>query len=348
MKTFIKTCCLYLAALAAVSCSDDDDKLIVSSETPSVINTPVNGQAFVLTQAQEETNIAITINWDHATYQTPVGVDYTIEMALSETDFLEPTILATTTNNTFSLNVKDFNAILASLGVVPFLESGVDIRIKSTLGDPSQLPQYSNIVSILVTSFTSELPKIAVPGNHQGWNPPEAPLLASSGFGETDYEGYVWLDGGHKFLAPDSAGAFEWGNIDWGDDGSFSGLLLEEGEVDCNASAGYYFIRVDTETLTYSEAQHNWGLIGSATGSWDFDQDMTYNGDGTWSITLDLTAEEIKFRSNDSWDWNYGDTGADGNLNNGGDNIAVPASGNYTVILDLSSPREYTYSLIQN
>ena len=191
--------------------------------------------------------------------------------------------------------------------------------------------------------------RIAVPGNHQGWSPSTAPQLEASTPTATDYEGYVWLDGGYKFVGPDANGNFDWGNTDWGDDGSFTGLLLESGEVDCTATAGYYFVQADTNALNYSATQHNWGLIGSATGSWDTDQDMTYDaGSGTWSITLDLTADFIKFRSNDGWDWNYGDNGADGSLENGGADIAVPVAGNYTVTLDLSVPRAYTYTLTLN
>ena len=58
--------------------------------------------------------------------------------------------------------------------------------------------------------------------------------------------------------------------------------------------------------------------------------------------------KKLRFRANDAWDWNYGDTGADVLLDLGGDNIAVPTGGNYTVVLDLSNPREYTYSLTLN
>lgn len=191
--------------------------------------------------------------------------------------------------------------------------------------------------------------RIVVPGNHQGWTPATAPQLEASSPTTTDYEGYVWLDGGHKFVGPDANGNFDWGNTDWGDDGSFSGLLLEDGETDCTASAGYYYIQVDTDALTYSETETNWGLIGSATGSWDNDQNMTYDASSsTWSITLDLTAEEIKFRANDNWDLNYGDDGVDGSLEAGGANIAVTTAGNYTVTLDLSVPRAYTYTLTLN
>ena len=52
---------------------------------------------------------------------------------------------------------------------------------------------------------------------------------------------------------------------------------------------------------------------------------------------------EIKFRVNDAWNSDFGDTGADGTLDAGGDNIAVTA-GNYRVKLDLAMG---TYELNQ-
>jgi hypothetical protein len=55
--------------------------------------------------------------------------------------------------------------------------------------------------------------------------------------------------------------------------------------------------------------------------------------------------QEVKFRANDAWTLNYGDTGADGSLEPDGGNIAVPTTGTYIVTLDLSNPRAYTYSL---
>ncbi len=201
--------------------------------------------------------------------------------------------------------------------------------------------------------------RIAVPGNHQGWDPPTAPQLEASSASTTDYEGYVWLDGGHKFVGPDSNGDFNWGNIDWGDDGSFTGILSVGSPTNLEAApAGHYFIQVDTGALTYSEIKYNWSVTGDATplgwpagpdGTSGQDQDMTYDAvTGTWTITLDLAAGQLKFRANDAWAWNYGDTGADGSLENNGDNLVITAAGNYTVVLDLSTPRAYTYSVTLN
>lgn len=352
MKHIYNILFLCFFSLLIVSCSEENEPELIQVDAISIgaINTPMDGDSFVLNPMEEVTNTAITISWDDAQYSYQTSINYTVEFALSGTDFAETVVVGTTNNNVLGMNIAELNSAAIGVGLAPFVEGSIDIRVKSDIGTQDGLPQYSEPLAIYVTPFTTDLPKIAVPGNHQGWTPSTAELLASSGFDETDYEGYVWLDGGHKFLGPDSTGNFDWGNIDWGDDGSFTGLLVEEDEVDCTATAGYYFIQVDTEALTYSETQYDWGLIGSATpDGWDSDQDMTYNATNkTWEITLALTADEIKFRANDDWAWNYGDTGANGELELSGDNIAVPQAGNYTVILDLSNPREYTYSLILN
>ena len=343
--------CLIAFTLFLVSCSDDDN-LMVSEGSFGNILTPTTGQSFVLNPLEEQTNNAITVSWEDATYSVPTQANYSVEIASSGTNFENPILIGNTNSNAISVNITNFNGYAVQAGLLPFIEGSLDLRVKSAIGDEDLLPQYSEVITITVTPFTTDLPKLAVPGNHQGWDPPNAPLLASSAFGETDYEGYVWLDGEYKFLAPDITGAFDWGNTDWGDDGSFTGVLVETDESNCTATEGYYLVMADTDALTYSATMYNWGLIGSATpNNWDSDQDMEYDSDTkTWRITLDLTAEEIKFRANDNWDWAYGDNGADGSLEStgGSENIVVPVAGNYTVILDLSNPREYTYSLTLN
>ena len=86
----------------------------------------------------------------------------------------------------------------------PFSPVQMEVRVQSTLGTTS--PLLSNVITIVVTPYTTEAPKIAVPGNHQGWSPGNAPLLAASGYGKTDFEGYVSLDGGYKFVGPNAGG----------------------------------------------------------------------------------------------------------------------------------------------
>lgn len=353
MKKLNKIAVGILAAVAFVgfnACSDDNDFVVASPQGGPELRTPTSGTALIL-NADNAEDVATTLVWDDADYDVQTSITYNVEIALGGTDFAVPVLGGSTNERFLSWTHTQLNDAAIGLGLSPFVAGDIDIRIISSIGTQDEQQQMSETLTINVTPYTTSLPMIAVPGNHQGWDPGTAPRLAASDFGAFDYEGYVWLETEYKFVAPDDGGNFAWGNTDWGDDGSFSGILTADGEVNVPATPGYYLLQVDTDNLTYSATQYsNWGLIGSGTPTgWDSDNDMTYDpATQTFSITINLTADEIKFRANDAWDWNYGDTGADGRLNPGGDNIPVPAAGNYTVVLDLSNPREYTYTLTQN
>ena len=352
MKNLKKISAGLLAVVAFVgfnACSEDDNLIIASAQGGPELVTPASGTALVLTAANEQ-SVATTLVWNDADYGTSTAISYEVQIALAGTDFETPVTAGTTNERFLTWTVSQLNDAAVGVGLSPFVPGDLDVRVLSSIGTEDAQQQISNPITLNVTTYTTSLPKLAVPGNHQGWDPPTAPRIASSEFGASDYEGYIWLETEYKFVAPDDAGEFNWGNVDYGDDGSFSGVLTEDGESNVPATPGYYLVKVDTENLTYSATQYSWGLIGSGTPSgWDSDTDMTYDAASkTWTLTVDLTAEEIKFRANDGWDWNYGDTGADGSLENGGDNIPVPAAGNYTVVLDLSNPRAYTYTLTLN
>ena len=64
-----------------------------------------------------------------------------------------------------------------------------------------------------------------------------------------------------------------------------------------------------------------------------------------WEVTLDLPVGGFKFRADNDWALNYGDTGADGTLDAGGDNLQIATAGNYTVKFD---PVALTYTITQN
>ncbi len=94
----------------------------------------------------------------------------------------------------------------------------------------------------------------------------------------------------------------------------------------------------------------NWGLVGSAVNNWGGinrgfattnDIEMLTDGSGTYSTYATLLDGEFKFRQDGDWGVNYGDTGADGGIDAGGDNITISA-GTYHITLDLSNN---TYSV---
>lgn len=123
---------------------------------------------------------------------------------------------------------------------------------------------------------------------------------------------------------------------DYGVDSGWGGLRttknlverFDSGEVDVNglnASLG--------GTLS------DWGLVGDATpngwGSTD-DIEMYETSANQYAIYAELGDGFIKFRFNEDWGNNYGDTGADGTLDAGGDNIAVTA-GVYYITMNLNN-----------
>lgn len=345
MKNKLKIVLAAIVFAGLWSCSDEENFQLLQSQGDFAIVTPETGTAVVLTP-ELQTNPALTLTWDSADFTTPTQVTYTVEMALTGTDFANITTAATTSGNNVTWSVADLNGAAVAAGLLPFTEGSVDVRVKASAGGQDQ---YSNVVNFLITTYSTDLPKLAVPGNHQGWNPPSAPRLAASGFGETDYEGYLWLDGEFKFVGPTPAGVFDWGaGPDYGDDGSFSGVLVEQNESNCTATVGYYRVKANTTTLTYTTEPATWGIIGAATpGGWDGSTPLTYNATNkTWEADIVMTAGEFKFRANDAWSINLGgDQDADDSMNYDGPNLSVAAAGTYHVVLDLSNPRKYTYSV---
>lgn len=349
MKNILKSLVIGSLFFGAISCEDEQDLKFLTPEASFEILSPTSGDAIVLSP-DTPTNPGLSISWTSADFGTPTQVNYEIQIDKSGDEFDTPVIL-NTTNNTFAvINSQDLNGAVVSAGLTPFSEGAIEIRIRATVGTGSS-ESFSNVITYLVTPYSTDLPKLAVPGNHQGWDPPTAPRIAASAFGEVDYEGYAWLDGEFKFVAPDNAGNFNWGNIDWGDDGSFSGVLAQGSPTNCGPNAaGYYFITANTDNLTYSTTAVNWGIIGAATPTgWTSDTDFTYNPTTKQLeiASIALTPGNFKFRGNNTWgQFDLGQLDEDGYLQFGGDLTFDGPAGNYKVILDLSNPRMYTYELI--
>jgi hypothetical protein len=360
MKKILKLSTLALLLIAGVSCENDDQKMASPSGGPELL-TPLDGSSYVLDPAAG-TNEVTTLVWNHADYSVQTEVNYDVEVTLAGTDFATTVAGGSTTNRFVVWSHEALNTVALEAGLTPYTAGDLEVRIKSSLGSNAEMVAYSNVITITITPYTTDLPKIAVPGNHQGWSPPTAPLMASSGFGQTNFEGYISLDGEFKFLRPKADGTFDWDgdSADWGDDGTFSGVLLNTGETNCTATAGYYWVKANTATLTYSITPiTTWGIIGSATpGGWDSSTPMTYNPTTKkWSIVVTLVDGEYKFRSNNIWNagsvqYNLGGFQADKvgddyageSMSYGGANLVVTA-GTYLVELDLSNPRAYTYTL---
>lgn len=91
------------------------------------------------------------------------------------------------------------------------------------------------------------------------------------------------------------------------------------------------------------------GLIGPSVpgNTWAADTTMNTTDNENFSLTLDLLADQIKFRQDDAWTIAWGDGGfpsGTGDVAGGSPNINVPVAGNYTVTFVLSTA-EYNFQL---
>lgn len=354
MKNIFKIASLALVLFTAASCENDDQMIVSATGGPELL-TPATGATYVLLPENAATE-ATTLVWNHASFDLQTAANYDVEVALAGTNF--ETIIpggSTVDSQRFLVwTVEQLNTIAINAGIAPYSEGELDVRIKSSLGSNDDLPEHSNTITISVTPYTTETPKLYVVGNFlsasgygDDWTPASAAPLASSGFGETDFEGYVYMNVAtpeFKFLPTNTS--FDG---DYGDDGSFSGALLQEGEVNGQTTGpAYYRIMADTDALTYNLTSTNWGIIGAATpGGWDNSTNLTYNATTKkHEAIVVMTAAAFKFRANNAWDINIGmDNNDDGFIDYNGPDFMLATAGTYKVELDLSNPREYNYTL---
>ena len=173
---------------------------------------------------------------------------------------------------------------------------------------------------------------IYVPGNHQGWSPEKAPALQSPNF-DGVYVGYTYLNGNFKFTKERNWNA----EYNFNDFAVKDDIFFNNDGSNINISEeGFYQIKADVASSNLSAVKTTWGIIGPAqAGGWDTDTDMTWNAaDESWTATVELAADEFKFRANDAWAINVG--GSLDNLTQDGGNIKVTEAGTYEVKLFLT------------
>ncbi|WP_316635192.1 SusE domain-containing protein [uncultured Flavobacterium sp.] len=346
-----------LLALVAISCNVEDvqDRPVIVGVDSPVLTAPSSGTAYVLSPDKADVQ-AERFTWKSANYGGDVEVTYTVEIDSKGNSFKTPQELGTVkSQNQVSVSVGKLNSAVLALKATPFVASDFEVRIRSNV---STNIMFSNVAGIVVTPYTTETPKLWIPGGYQNasgygsdWTPSSAPTLLAEGYGKTAFDGYVYFATAGEFLLTPAA------NFDNKyTKGATAGTLIYNGSDNLQiATPGYYRIKADTDPakLTYSATKMTWGIIGNATpGGWDTDTPMTYNPTTKkWTVIAVLTAQSapdngLKFRANGNWDLNYGDTGADGKLEEGGTNIGTTA-GTYLITLDLSNPRNYTYSMVK-
>ncbi len=248
----------------------------------------------------------------------------------------EPTIVNDTTNCGHGTGVYS--------GLMANLSPGTEYYVR-TWATNSEGIAYSEET----LTFETSPGKLYVPGDYQGWDPSEAPMIYDFN-GDAVYAGYIsFPEGGTLEFKFTSAPSWDYTVYGYGGEGM---LDTDPGANNLSVpQSGGYRLEVDIENLTWSYYPENWGVIGEWLG-WAEDIDME------WDIEtqeLSVTAENIpaaenqrfKFRANDAWETNLGSIyPPDGEtLVQDGSDIPIPEGGTITFILRFTTPMP-TYELI--
>lgn len=153
MKNIYKILIAFVGVLA-VSCNADDveSRPLVEAATAPVLLSPKSDFNLVL-EVTNAASLATTFVWDDAQYDgSATVVNYNIEMAKAGTNFESVSAAGTTTDKFKNFTVGELNAAALNIGLAPFVEGQIDVRIKSTVGNAST-PQISNTYTIKVTPY---------------------------------------------------------------------------------------------------------------------------------------------------------------------------------------------------
>jgi hypothetical protein len=317
-----------LAVLAIAFASCEEEGRVVLNSTAAIEPT-ASDDDIVLVKEMAGTDV-LTISWPEPDYGFSASATYTIYLDKTG-DFTEAAVVGTGSNTTKTFKAEELNGILANLDFEAEQEGVVNVRVESRLSNDQKI--LSEPFTLTVTPYLAFLdlstPWGIVGSGYNNWGQfPDAPFYTTST--PNVLVAYVkLLSGAIKFRQNND---WEVNVGDTGDDGT-----TEAGGADIAVVAGTYKITFNPVANTYTKVLYTWGIVGSAYNNWGADgPDFPFDYDDSsdkWRAIVKLQAGAMKIRKNNDWGLNYGDTGADGTLEEGGADIAVPA-GKYQITFD--------------
>ncbi|WP_289064169.1 SusE domain-containing protein [uncultured Zobellia sp.] len=319
-------------ALLVTGCSDDDENIRVSDAASTQL-TLSSTDALNLTRDMTGETV-LGLNWSAPdfgfsgavpTYNVVLGVD-------SDTEAMPARI---NVGNVLSKNffAEELNEAISDAGALAGLENEVKIWVEALLGKEVVASSAERALTITgyATSFDLSSPwGLIGSATPNGWDGPDVPVYATAIANE--FVAYVTLTDGELKIRRDN----DW-TVNYGDTGADGTLDLDGDNI--QVLAGTYKVMFSLNDFSYAIEPFTWGLVGDATPTgWDGpDTQLTYDSStDQWRAVVTLTDGEMKFRQNNDWAVNFGDSGADGTLDENGDNILVEA-GNYLVSADFTN-----------
>ncbi|WP_373553341.1 SusE domain-containing protein [Haliscomenobacter sp.] len=334
----------FLAGLALSSCSKEDIDSVFTDGVAPTLSSSVNRVNLV--PADSSKNV-ITFNWSDPNYQidgekSSHNVTYTLEIDSLGKNFAKPQRLTVTNAVNSLVNGKDFNRILANLGIADSARNySLAIRLKAALYLPST-ELVSNTLNLTVSPYSTEpIALYPVPDNlfivgdatQGGWNNPvPVPTQKFTRLDKFTFGGIFQLTGGNKYLFLPTNG--DWGHkyavANAGAAGMREGgdFIVDSGQdIPAPLTSGFYKITVDfvkgkytvTPVANSELPPASLYIVGDATGGgWNNPvpvptQEFTQVSNGTFELSVPLNAGKkyLFLPQNGSWDHKFAIANAD-------------------------------------
>ncbi len=325
MKNILKNGLLSLVALVFfTACEKEELRAVLNSSAVPVIT--LNSASLELTKENAD-QTALTVSWAKPDFGFSAGAQYRILVDQAGSNFANAQTFSTGSELSRSWTHQQLNSLLQAMGADVTQPFNLDIAVESILSDKSMQRSAINQVSALGYLDKLDLSSswgVVGSGAENGWDGPDMPFYKTADAGI--FVAFVTLKDGEIKIRENN----DWA-VNYGDDGADGSL--DAGGANIVVSAGTYAITFDSNNLTYTIKALSWGIVGSAApNGWDGpDHNFFYDPTSDqWRALVTLAEGEMKVRMNNDWAVNYGDTGADGSLEAGGDNIAVSA-GTYLI-----------------
>ena len=350
MKNFKILLLLVLAITGFNSCQEDDDLEFVAQTPGEFMFSNSFLEEYILTP-EASGNIAERFTWDNANFAVPTNTTYELQRSFTG-DFSDMIIVESTTANEIAVTIGQMLGFADEAGLnndptTPELNTGtVTFRLRAFIGDTGNGTETLSMAQTLTvvlppanTGGGSNIEPVSwgiVGSGYNNWGAYEDQTFYSTSEANVFVTYATLLDGEIKFRENDM-----WDN-DFGDTGADG--TLDAGGDNIAVTAGTYKITMNLNDNTYTIEPFSWGVVGSGYNDWGATPDGKFYYDyttDTFKVGIRLVDGEIKFRQNNAWDVNIGDTGADGTLEDGGDNLVVTA-GHYVITLNFNDD---TYSI---
>ncbi|MCF8273659.1 MAG: SusE domain-containing protein [Flavobacteriaceae bacterium] len=326
--------------------SCEKDELVFTAQAPGEFAFTNDFLSEYILTSTTSANIGERFTWDSQSFEVSTAVTYELQGSIIG-DFTDMTVIGSTSGNDIAVTVGKLLSMAATAG----LDNDPNSDALNTGDVYFRLRAYSgnNAIETLsaVQTLTLVLPEIVDNGGGSGisisswgvvgsgynnWGAFEDAPFYTTNVADV-YVAYVTLiDGAIKFRQ-DNAWDNNFGDTDA--DGT-----LDAGGTDIVVTAGTYKITIDLGGNTYTMEEYSWGVVGSAYNNWGSDgPDAKFYYDyttDTFKVGVKLLDGAMKIRLNNDWGTNFGDTGADGTLEDGGDDIVVTA-GHYLITVDLNA-----------